>query len=202
MTTRLNIQLQKILRMKKISLPILLLLGTLLMMTSCERDEGHGIIVCSFGEITTVQYTLIPTSGGAPIVLKYIDSDGGGGNDPIITQGVLKANEIYTGELELLDESQATTDNVSVEVTSEAQYYQFFFESTLEGIAVTYEDQDLDGNPLGIQNRLSTENEGTGTLRIILLQEPNKNADGVADGEIDNADGEVDIELAFPIIVE
>jgi hypothetical protein len=171
-------------------------------MTSCDKDEHDGIIVCSFGEITTVQYTLTPTSGGEPIILRYVDSDGDGGNNPIITQGVLKSNQTYTGQLELLDESQATTDDVSAEVASEAQFYQFFFESTLEGINVVYEDQDINGNPLGVQNRLSTLNGGTGTLKIILLQEPNKNAEGVAEGEIEKAEGEVDIELEFPIIVE
>jgi len=32
---------------------------------------------------------LTPKSGGEPIVLKYIDSDGEGGIDPSITEGTL-----------------------------------------------------------------------------------------------------------------
>jgi len=42
---------------------------------------------------------------------------------------------------------QSTPDNVSEVVTAKAEYFQFFFKTLVGGVAVTSNNQDLDGNP-------------------------------------------------------
>jgi len=37
---------------------------------------------------------------------------------------------------------------------------------------------------------------------MVLLQEPDKFAVGVSDGEIGNAAGEIELEIIYPIIIE
>ena len=65
-----------------------------------------------------------------------------------------------------------------------------------------YEDEDGDGNPIGLETTMITGDPSTGTLTVILRHEPDKNADGVSDGDITNAGGETDIEVDFPVVIK
>ncbi|MDA8693527.1 type 1 periplasmic binding fold superfamily protein, partial [Saprospiraceae bacterium] len=74
--------------------------------------------------------------------------------------------------------------------------------TSVSGLMISYEDMDSDDNPLGLSTTLNTTSAGTGTLTIILRHLPNKNGDGVSDGEIANAGGDTDVEVTFNIDVE
>ncbi len=186
--------------MKKLNIPLKLFLGVLFILTACENDDDT-IKDCQ-EVITTIQYTLTPNSGGTPIILKYLDLDGDGGNTPTISEGVLNTNQTYLGTLELLDESSSNIENISQEILEETQDHQLFFISSISDLNVAYNDQDINGKPLGIKSILTTGNESFGSLKIILLQEPDKFSDGVSEGIIDNAGGETVMEISFPITVQ
>jgi hypothetical protein len=49
---------------------------------------------------------------------------------------------------------------------------------------------------------LTTENAGTGKLKIVLRHKPDKNASGVANGNIANAGGETDIEVEYNVVIQ
>lgn len=169
---------------------------------SCGDDHDHE----NESElITTVVYTLTPSSG-VPVVMTFKDIDGDGGKAPVITtSGSLKSTETYNGSLVLLNESVSPAVDITKEINAEDEAHQFFFEvtGTLAGkLAITYEDKDSQNNPVGLKTKVKPSGTGTGKLKITLRHEPNKKASGVATGSIANAGGETDIEVSFDIEVK
>ncbi|TRX66371.1 type 1 periplasmic binding fold superfamily protein [Carboxylicivirga sp. M1479] len=186
--------------MKSTSIYLAGLVIAFIALTSCEKDDP--IIPHEEELITSLIYTLSPVGVGETVVLSFKDLDGDNGNSPIISKGLLKANTRYTGAMELLNELEEPVHNITDEILEEAEDHQFFFTSTVNDLQVLYSDSDMNGNPLGIKTQLATQGEGTGVLKIILRHEPDKFADGVADGDITNAGGETDIEVIFEIDVQ
>lgn len=168
-------------------------------LTSCDPDDP--VIETPEEVITTMSYTLVSTSGET-VRLGFSDLDGDGGNDPVISGGVLSANTTYTGTIELLNESEDPAEDITEEIMEEDEEHQFFFSSTVAGVSVAYGDADPMGNPIGLSTTLATGDAGSGTLTVTLRHEPNKTASGVSGGDVTNAGGETDIEVAFPIDVQ
>lgn len=179
-------------------LPILFL--TVAVLNSCDKDDP---IIPNEGEvITTFKYTLTPLEGGVPVVLSFQDLDGDGGDEPIISSGILAANTTYSGDIILQNELESPVGDITKEVKEEGDEHQFFFISSLNDLAVTYTDMDVNNRPIGLETTLTTGAVGKGSLTIILRHQPDKDADGVGGGDITNAGGETDIEIAFEIDVQ
>lgn len=189
--------------MKKINLLLVIGLLSILCITSCKKDEPEDPIIPNEEEvITTLNFTLTPDGGGAPVVFTFQDLDGDGGNPPVVTDGVLDVNSTYTGSLELLNELESPAEDITTEVQDEAEEHQFFFESSLSGINISYDDLDVNGNPIGLNTILNTDGLASGTIIITLRHLPNKDAVGVSSGDITNAGGETDIEVVFNVEVQ
>ena len=182
------------------SILFLTLISCLFIFNSCKDDDP--IPVNGEEVITTLNYILTPTTGDV-VTLSFLDLDGDGGNAPTISGGTLQANMTYTGVLDLKNESEDPGEDISAEVKEEDEDHQFFF--SVDGdlkLNVAYDDVDADGKPVGLETTLTTLEASTGTLTIVLRHEPNKSADGVADGTITNAGGETDIEVSFAMVIE
>jgi len=186
--------------MTKLKTVITTVLVAILGLSSCSKDDP--IIPNEEEVITTLEYTLTPNGGGTTVVLSFMDLDGDGGNAPIITGGTLDANKTYTGTLVLLNEQESPAGDITAEIQEEDEEHQFFFQTNIAGLTVAYNDQDANGNPLGLQSTITTTDVGNGTLTVILRHEPNKSAGGVASGDITNAGGETDIEVTFDVTVQ
>ena len=152
--------------------------------------------------ITTLNYTLTPSGGGTAVTMTFQDLDGDGGDDPVITGGTLAPNTTYTGDLELLNETETPAEDITEEIEEEDADHQFFFTTTVAGLSVAYADMDDDGNPVGLESTVTTMASGSGEMTIILRHEPNKSGAGVAGGNITNAGGETDIEVTFNVDVQ
>lgn len=176
-----------------------LLLLTVLFMVSCKDDDPE--IPNEEEVITTLIYTLTPDNGDNPVVFRFQDLDGDGGDAPVVTEAPLSANQTYTGVIQLLNEQGSTPEDISLEVKEEDEEHQFFFAKSA-GLDITYNDQDGNGNPLGLNTTLTTSDAGSETLKITLRHEPDKSATDVADGVITNAGGETDIEVSFNVNVQ
>lgn len=177
-----------------------MLFAASLIFSACKKDDPEVVIPPEL--ITSLNYILTPTGGGAPITLSFKDLDGDGGNAPTVNGGTLSANQTYSGALELLNETESPAESITEEIQEEDQEHQFFFQSNTANLNIAYNDQDPDGNPIGLSSTLTTGAPATGTITIILLHEPKKFAAGVSDGDITNAEGETDIEVTFPIDVQ
>lgn len=165
---------------------------------SCSDDDENPVPVDEEEVITTMNVTL-SASGVASVSLQSKDLDGDGPNAPDITiSGNLVANTIYSGSIELLNETETPAEDITVEVAEEDEEHQFFFDISGALTSVAYSDQDGNGNPLGIQFELTTGDAGNGTIQITLRHEPKK----PNDGSLADAGGETDIAETFNVVVE
>ncbi|MGB1248628.1 MAG: hypothetical protein ACPG4Z_07060 [Chitinophagales bacterium] len=167
---------------------------------SCEKDDPE--IPNEEELITTLTYTLTPSSGGDGVIMTFTDLDGDGGDAPVISGGTLAANTTYTGSLDLLNALETPAESITEEIEEEDEEHQFFFESTVADVNISYNDVDADGNPVGLSSTLTTGDAADGNITITLRHEPNKTATGVSTGDITNAGGETDIEVTFPVDVQ
>jgi len=152
--------------------------------------------------ITTVNLTFTPSTGSA-VPMKFYDSDGEDGpSNPVITGGSLKSNTEYSVSLELINESVTPSEDVTEEIEEEDEDHQFFFQTSAAlNLTHSYDDQDGNGKPVGLKNKITTGGSSSGTLTLTLRHEPNKSASGVSAGDITNAGGETDIEVAFDVTI-
>jgi len=185
----------------KYNLALAFATATLLFLGSCKKDDP--VIPNEEEIITSLTYTLSPEGGGDEIELIFRDLDGDGGDSPSIIGGTLESNTTYNASLELLNETTSPAGDISAEIIAEAEEHQFFFQitGTLES-SVEYNDQDANGNPIGLSTKVSTAGNSSGSLKITLRHEPNKSGAGVSDGDITNAGGETDIEVSFDITIQ
>lgn len=164
---------------------------------ACSNDEDP-VVINEEEVITTVSATLIPKNGGATINLKSVDLDGDGPNTPIVTvSGSLSSNTSYSGTLKILNETENPADNITLEILEEDEDHQFFFLFTNNIATTTYQDQDANGDPVGVQFDLLTGPAATGDFIITLRHQPNKGGNNVNNGEITNAGGETDVQVTF-----
>lgn len=173
---------------------------TLIIFGSCQPNDEP---VNQEELITTFIYTL-SDSNGNQVILSFKDVDGSGGLNPIYyVSGSLKANTTYAGSLELLNESVNPVDTITHEIESEDFAHQFFYlKSNVLNASIHYADLDKNGKPLGVKSLMTTGSPSTGTIKIVLRHEPNKDAQNVSLGDITNAGGETDIEVEFNVEVK
>lgn len=176
----------------------LILTSGLLLNLSCSNDDNNPIAVDEEEVITTINVSLSAT-GASTINLQSQDLDGDGPDAPELTiSGSLNANTTYMGTIGLLNETITPADNIAAEVAEEDDEHQFFFAPTGAITGVEYDDQDENGNPVGLSFTLTTGDAGNGTLQITLRHEPKKPNDGT----LSDAGGETDIAQIFSLTVE
>lgn len=185
--------------MKFHSLLLIAIIG-LLTITSCDDDDPEPENEEEL--ITTVNVTFEDLSDNSTYTLTFTDLDGDGGDPPVITTEPLPANAEFRVDVEFLNELEDPAEDITDEVREEAEEHQVFF--IIDGINLThnYDDEDVNGNPLGVVNAIQSGDAGNGTIRVVLRHEPDKFAAGVSDGDITNAGGETDIDVAFDVEIE
>ena len=177
-----------------------LLLAASVLLFSCSDDDTPELIN-EEELITTVSVTL--TNGTDELTLTSKDFDGDGPEAPIVNvTGNLMANTTYTGTVSFLNELEDPAEDITVEVLEEGAEHQVFYQLTNSLGSVTYTDMDANGDPIGLNFVLATNDAGNGVMSVILKHEPNKAGDGVSTGDITNAGGETDVEVNFSVTVE
>jgi hypothetical protein len=189
-----NFKFQTMKTMKNISFYALLSIA----MIGCSDDDSAPEVINDEELITTVILTLTPDSGDQ-VVLTTVDLDGDGPDEPVTTVvGNFSENTIYDGTVAFLDESGEEVEDITQEVIEEADEHQVFY-TISEGLNIqtNYEDQDSQGNPLGVQITLSTGAASEGSLTVTLRHEPVKPNDG-----LESAGGETDISTSFDVSIQ
>ncbi len=188
--------------MKNLKFLVLILTGLFFssLFNSCKKDDhDHD----EEELITTLIMTFTPQAGGSPVIFTFRDLDGDGGNPPEITTAPLSEGTVYTATIQVLNEAEAPTEDITQEILDEANEHQFFFQiSSGLNLTFSYTDADANGKPIGLQTTCTTGAASSGTLKVTLRHNPNKNAAGVADGNIANAGGDTDIEVTFDVTVQ
>jgi len=187
--------------MKNLKISALALI-TIITFSSCSSDDT-ATLVNEEEVITTITATFTPQNGGTSIVLTSRDLDGDGPDKPVVTvSGNFATGAVYNGAVTFLNELEDPAGNITEEVFEEGHEHQIFF--TQAGLGTfAYADTDVNGNPIGLKfTYTATPNAATGNLTIRLIHEPNKDAEGVANGVITNAGGSTDAEEVFNVSVQ
>lgn len=175
----------------------LALLSLGLITISCDNDDDNPVAVNEEEVITTMNITL--TAAGNTVTLSSRDLDGDGPNVPEISvSGNLMANQVYAGTIVLLNETESPTEDKTLEIAEEDEEHQFFFNVSGALTGFDYDDEDGNGNPVGLSFILNTGAAGNGTLQVTLRHEPKKPNDGT----LADAGGETDIAQSFNVVVE
>lgn len=171
--------------------------------TSCSSDDPEPVNEEELITTVTVTFTGTGTTTGS-VVATFRDIDGPGGNAPEITNPVtLQANGTYSVRVEFLNEAESPVEDITEEVSEEADEHQVFFvASSGLNFNYAYGDTDADSRPLGLLGTVTTGAASSGTLEVILIHEPNKTAQGVSAGNPANAGGETDINVSFNIAIQ
>ncbi len=164
-------------------------------------------------EITQVILTFTNTvDAGDVVTAEWLDADGEGGSAPTIDDIILDPTKTYSLSIELFNTLVNPAEDITEEVSEEADEHMIFFGfsetvfSDPEGDGniinradpVNYDDQDSNGFPLGLLTSWTTNDAAaSGTFRIVLKHQP-----GLKTATSTSADGETDVDVTFPIMVE
>ena len=189
-----NFKFQTMKTMKNISFYALLSIA----MIGCSDDDTAPEVINDEELITTVILTLTQESGDQ-VVLTTVDLDGDGPDEPVTTVvGNFAENTQYQGAVRFLNETETPAEEITEEVEEEADEHQVFY-TTTDGLNIEtqYEDEDSQGNPIGLQITLTTGAASQGSLTVTLRHEQVKTNDG-----LDSAGGETDIATSFDVTIE
>lgn len=209
---RLNL---KTLSMKRLQYIIYTVLPCfILLLTACDSNDDLPPIENEEETITHVTLTFTPQGAGAAVEASWVDADGEGSSNPVLSDISLTANTAYT--LDIILRNLIDADNpvdITQEVRDEADEHLFFFEWT-DGLftdpsgdgnvgegqrsdPVNYGDQDTNGLPLGLQTNWTTGSAATGTFRIILSHQPDEKS-----ATSTSVTGDPDVDISWDIVVQ
>lgn len=174
---------------------LVVLLSLTVGIISCKKEDDPGINEEEL--ITTLRVSLKETGTNTTKVFEFTDPDGEGGNpptkfDPII----LDANKNYTCNVQVFNESVTPAEDITFEVSAEAEDHQFYFEPLGVNINVSNLNTDGNGLPVGITSTWVTGAASNGTIRITLKHKPGTKAAGDPTSK-----GETDVEVNFTATV-
>ncbi|MEM9390412.1 MAG: hypothetical protein AAGA02_08060 [Bacteroidota bacterium] len=162
--------------------------------------------------ITEVVLTFTPAGGGDAITATWLDADGDGAGMPTIDDINLMANTEYTMSITLTNTLEDPDEDITAEILEEDDEHMFFFEFTADIFSdptgdgnvgtdnrndpVNYNDQDENGNPVGLSTTWTTGSATTsaGNFGVILKHQP-----GLKSSTSDSTVGGTDVDIDFPI---
>lgn len=171
------------------------LLGSTVFFSACKSDDPQPVNEEEL--ITTVKIVLTPTEGET-IELNFVDLDGDGSGEPVITPEVaqLSAGASYAAAITFLNESGTTPEDITEEIEEESNDHLICFEVTTTDITVAYDDEDGNSKPIGLSTTWTAGESGSaGTIKVVLRHQP-----GSKTGECPGS-GDTDVEVVFPIQV-
>ncbi len=195
-----------------------LFFGTLALLAGCadvddhDHDHDHEVI-------TTITLTFTAQGSGDVVEASWADPENDG--SPVIDDIVLLDSEDYDLDLTILNQLEDPAEDVTPEIETEATEHQIFFlGSAVDGPSGTdssavvthaYEDDDGEGNPLGLANSIVTDAVGSGVMRVVLRHMPledgnsvktNSLAADVASGGVEALPGDTDFDIEFDLEVQ
>lgn len=196
--------------LKFLSTIVTLLLGVF---SSCNDDDPKKEDTPEL--ITEVRLIFTPSGTGSAVVVTATDPDGDGLQN-IAPDGPinLEVAKSYTLTIELINGLADPSDpayNITEEVEEEREEHMLFFSWTNNvftdpagngnidnrGDAVNYDDEDVNGLPLGLETSWTTGTASSGNFRVILKHQP-----GLKSASSTSSIGETDLDLEFTINIQ
>lgn len=179
-------------------------------------DHGHSHDDNSESEVfTRVELTFAPDAGPL-IVAAFSDPDGDGGMSGTAEPITLAASTTYTLTVTFGNELVDPVEDVTEEIRDEAEEHQVFFAGDAVGglLEHAYADRESDyadnavGDdlPVGLTNRMTSRDAGTGTLTVQLQHLPELNGEVVKEPGLEDVYPDVpgwpDVVVDFAVTVE
>ncbi|WP_436517069.1 hypothetical protein [Ekhidna sp. To15] len=188
-----------------------LLLG-LGVFVGCSDDDGPAPDDGEEEEvISEVILTFTPEGDGEAVTATWFDADGEGSGTPTIDKIELIEGTEYTLTMTLANTLGTEDEDITEEIEAEDDEHMFFFEFTTDifsdpsgdgnvddrGDDVNYNDQDDNGNPVGLSTNWTagSATSSTGELRIILKHQPG----GLKTATSTSSVGGTDVDITFDI---
>ncbi len=193
-------------------LPIVIALTVLLLSFGCEVEDPVREDVPEL--ITKVTLTFSPEVG-EPVIVTATDPDGEGVQDVQVDGAIkLEATKHYSLSLTLANGLVKPSDpeyDVTEEVKAEGDEHIFFFSWTNDIFSdpsgngnidsrandVNYQDEDINGLPLGLETIWTAGAVSSGEFRVVLKHQPD-----LKSATSESGIGETDLDLTFTVNVE
>lgn len=162
--------------------------------------------------INKIVLNFTPTAGGDAITAAWFDADGEGVANPTIDEIGLAANTEYTMTLTLENTLGMDVEDITAEISEEADEHMFFYGFTADIFSnpagdgnidnredpLNYNDEDSNGNPVGLSTTWTTGAVTTASsdFRIVLKHQPDLKT-ATSDATVGGTD--VDITLSLSI---
>jgi len=166
----------------------------LLGIQSCKKDDHDDHNHDENELITTVKISLTPVSGPTASA-KWKDLTPNEPSGQMVDTLKLDSGLVYTGKVELLDETKTPAGDISAEVKKEANDHLFVYKQVVESpqiIKIDISDKDSKNLPVGLEFTFTALNKGTGKLNVVLKHQP-----GEKNGTPGPGDEDVNVEIPF-----
>ena len=163
--------------------------------------------------INRIVLNFMPTGGGDVVSAAWFDEDGEGVGNPTIDEIGLAANTEYTMSLTLENTLGADVEDVTEEISEEADEHMFFFGFTADFFSnpmgdgnidsrqdpLEYNDQDSNGNPIGLSTTWTTgeATSSSGEFRVVLKHQP-----GLKTATSDATVGGTDVDITYSLSIQ
>ncbi|WP_222933138.1 hypothetical protein [Fulvivirga aurantia] len=159
--------------------------------------------------INEIVLTFSPVGGGDDITATWFDADGDGVGNPTIDDIELAADTEY--DLAITLANTLAGEDITAEIEAEDDEHMFFFAFTDGAFssptgdgnidnrsdALNYNDEDMNGEPVGLSTNWTTAGVSTGnTFRVVLKHQP-----GIKSSTSSAADGGTDVDIEFTLNV-
>ena len=200
------------------------MLAAAALLTSCEKEEDEVPDEEHDHEVITNVHLVFTNVADANDVVEAEaeDSDGEGvGELEVLDTINLDAGKTYELTFEILnehhdededeeeDEDEHEGEDIGAEIADEADEHQVFFgftnnaftnptgEGNIDDAAgeVNYNDEDANGNPLGLSTNWTTGSASDGKFRVVLMHQP----DGIKSANSTAQNGDADFDLEFDL---
>jgi hypothetical protein len=183
--------------MKKQFLTFSILFGFAAIFSSCHDDHNHDDDHKHNEEEMINQVQLNLNSDGSTQVVKWVDEDGDGGNNPVLPDTLyLNVDSSYSVMLEFSHIHDGETKSINPEIKDESNDHLVCFTNSVGGaIQIMIDDEDGNGLSLGLQSTWKAIDSTSSMMKIALKHQP-----GIKNGQCDL--GETDVEVEFPIVIK
>jgi len=160
--------------------------------------------------INEIVLTFTPVGGGDAVTATWFDSDGDGVANPTIEDINLASNTEYELAISLANTLGMEVEDITGEIREEDDEHMFFFGFTNDIFtnpsgdgnidnrqdALVYNDQDDNGNPVGLLTNWNTSGPtmSAGNFRLVLKHQPDLKTDNS-----DSTVGGTDVDISFAI---
>ncbi len=159
--------------------------------SSCKKDDTTEQEL-----ITTVVVHVEATDGSFDQEFEWDDRDGDGGNAPVIDEIVLPAGKTFHCHVHFYDRSKTPEEDITTEVAEENTEHLLVYTISGANLTITPDDTDDNGKPFRLETTWGAGAASTGTVKVVLRHEPDKNA---ANPDVT---GDVDVEAEFVVKVQ